>query len=194
MNQVKAKIKDVNKIKQPNGGWIQRFEKGVSGNPNGRPKGKSKKKQLELLINDIVNIHNGKISNFRKKVIYNLYEIVLADIATNCVTDDIQHLYFIESDFGIKIGISKNVEKRYLQIKNYAGDIKVLKVINYAGNFEKNIHDKFKHLNIRDNSEIGVEWFNKDAELYNFIENINTSKQLSKMFGTFTEFQLSLFN
>ena len=182
MGEVKAKIKDVNKIKQPNGGWIQRFEKGVSGNPNGRPKGKSKRKQLELLINDIVNIHNGKISNFRKKVIYNLYEIVLADIATNCVTDDIQHLYFIESDFGIKIGISKNVEKRYLQIKNY------------AGNFEKNIHDKFKHLNIKDNPEIGIEWFSKDISLYNFIDDISTSKQLSKMFGTFTEFQLSLFN
>lgn len=177
-----------------NGGMIQSFPKGYCGNPNGRPKGKSKKKQLELLINDIVNIHNGKISNFRKKVIYNLYEIVLADIATNCVTDDIQHLYFIESDFGIKIGISKNVEKRYLQIKNYAGDIKVLKVINYAGNFEKNIHDKFKHLNIKDNHEIGIEWFSKDISLYNFIDDISTSKQLSKMFGTFTEFQLSLFN
>lgn len=189
-------VKEKSKFLVPSkkGGMIQSFPKGYCGNPKGRPKGKSKKKQLEILLNDIVNIHNGRISNFRKKVIYNLYEIVLADISTNCISDEIRHLYFLESTFGIKIGVTKNIENRSKQIEQYAGDIKVLKVINFAGNFESNLHNKFKHLNITDMPEIGIEWFKKDISLYTFINDTNSTKQLAEMFGGLTEFQLSLFN
>jgi len=170
------------------------IKKGEIRNPYGRPKGESKKKKLNKLLDDIIKIHNGKISNHKKRIIYNLYEIVLSDIGSDEITDTINDLYFIQSEVGIKIGISKNVENRLKQIKYYSESSKILKVIKYGGNFEKLLHNKFSYLNIKGNSQIGIEWFYKNDDLLSFIDEINTTKDLAQIFCKFTDYQLSLFN
>lgn len=178
---------------QKHGGSLYRPSKGETANPNGRPKGKSKRVQLRKLLEDIIKLHNNKISNNLKAVVYNLYEIVLSDISLNEISDSINNLYFIESEFGIKVGISKNVQKRLTDIRRYAPDAKIIKVINYGGNFEKHIHAKFEYLNIKGNIDIGIEWFYKNSDLYLFIEEINTAKDLASIFGNYNENQLLLF-
>jgi hypothetical protein len=170
------------------------FKKGIVNNPTGRPKGAAKKTKLKNLLEDLIKIRNStSVTDNLKKVVYNLYEIVLSDIAINEITDSVFHLYFIESEFGIKVGISKDVENRLKQIRAYAPSAKIVKVINYAGNFEKSIHGKFRYLNIRGNNQIGIEWFTKNDDLFSFIEQVNTAKDLAKIFGKFTGHQLSLF-
>lgn len=169
-------------------------KKGEIKNPYGRPKGESKKKKLNKLLDDIIKIYNSKISNHKKRIIYNLYEIVLSDIGSDEISDTITDLYFIESEIGIKIGISKNVENRLKQIRLYSPSSRILKVIKYGGNFEKILHNKFSYLNIKGNTQIGVEWFYKNDDLHSFINDINTTKDLATMFSKFTDYQLSLFN
>ncbi len=170
------------------------FRKGVVNNPKGRPKGVSKKARLKNLLEDLIKIHGSRtVSDKLKKVVYNLYEIVLSDISVNEITDSVFHLYFIESEFGIKVGISKDVENRLKQIRAYAPSANVIKVVKYGGNFEKSIHGKFRYLNIRGNNQIGVEWFTKNDDLFAFIDQVNTAKDLAKIFGKFTGHQLSLF-
>lgn len=171
------------------------IKKGEIKNPNGRPKGsKGKKQRFKILLDDIISIHNCNFSEVTKKLMYNIYEIVVSDMAINQATQTINHLYFIESEYGVKIGISKDVETRFQQIKSYCKNAKVIKVISYAGNFEKLLHKKFKHLNIKDNKQIGTEWFLKNDELNSFIEKINKAKDLAEIFGKFTKHQLSLFD
>ena len=90
------------------------FEKGKSGNLNGRPKGTiSKKPKLNKLIKDLAAIMTT-LTDREKHLAYQLYDIVENDLKLNNVSTSINHLYFIESDFGIKIGISKNVTKRII--------------------------------------------------------------------------------
>lgn len=183
-----------NQVPAKNGGTLTRPNKGETMNPNGRPKGAAKKTKLKNLLQDLIKLRNStNITDNVKKAAYNLYEIVISDIAINEVTDSVFHLYFIESEFGIKVGISKDVENRLKQIRAYAPSAKIVKVIKYGGNFEKAIHGKFRYLNIRGNNQIGIEWFTKNDDLFSFIEQVNTAKDLAKIFGKFTGHQLSLF-
>ena len=94
---------------------IHQFKKGIAPNPNGRPKGSiSKKPKLKKLLKDLSAIMTT-LTDREKHLAYQLYEIVDSDLKFNNVSASINHLYFIESDFGIKIGISKNVTKRIEQ-------------------------------------------------------------------------------
>jgi hypothetical protein len=162
------------------------FIKGKSGNLNGRPKGKKTKRVcLKNLIFDIAKIKdkNG-LSSSQLAIIYQLYQVALSDYTCDVVTTTIQHLYFIESDFGIKIGISKDVNERLRQIKNYAPSARILKVIPYAGNFESKLHAKFKKQNIKNSPLYGIEWFYKNDDLIAFIESIDNVKDLCNIFGS----------
>ena len=161
----------------------KKFKKGLSGNLNGRPKGTfTKKHKLKKLIKDISEIINT-LTDREKLIAYQLYEIAENDININNVSSSVLHLYFIESEFGIKIGRSKNVENRLKQIKLYAESSKIIKTINFAGNFESDIHNKFKDINIKNNQTIGIEWFNKSVDLLDFIDDLDCVNDLHKYFN-----------
>jgi hypothetical protein len=176
-----------------NGGLIYRYEKGESGNPNGRPKGStSKKPKLKKLISDLSCIM-ATLTDREKLLAYQLYDIAENDLKLNNVSSSINHLYFVESDFGIKIGISKNVSKRLEQIRCYAPNSKLIKIVKFGGNFENNIHKKFKHINIKNNNLIGIEWFDKSIDLIEFISEIDEVNDLHKFFNPKGNGQLILF-
>jgi hypothetical protein len=177
----------------PNPQNLKPFKKGKCANPTGRPKGTvSKKPKLKKLLKDLSALMTT-LTDREKYLAYQLYDIVESDLKFNNVSASINHLYFIESDFGIKIGVSKNVPKRFEQIKNYAPSIKLIKIIKFAGNFEKNIHKKFKHINIKNNNLIGVEWFDKSVDLLEFISEIDEVNDLHKYFNPKGNGQLLLF-
>jgi len=172
---------------------LKHFKKGMIANPKGRPKGTiSKKPKLKKLLKDLASIMDT-LTEREKHLAYQLYEIVENDLMFNNVSSSVNHLYFIESDFGIKIGISKNVENRLNQIKSYAQSSKILKVIKYGGNFENDIHKKFKYINIKNNHTIGIEWFNKSNDLLEFINEIDEVNDLHKYFNPKGSGQLLLF-
>jgi len=180
-------------IRQKNGGTLTRPNKGETMNPNGRPKGTtSKKPKLKKLLKDLSAIMTT-LTDREKLLVYQLYDIVENDLKFNNVSASINHLYFIESDFGIKIGISKNVSKRLEQIKVYAPQSKVLKIVKFAGNFENNIHKKFRHINIKNNNLIGIEWFDKSNDLLEFISEIDEVNDLHRFFNPKGNGQLILF-
>ena len=162
------------------------FKKGQTGNKNGRPKGSfSKKPMLLKIIKDIISIKSSvDVSPAQLNIIYQLYEIVTSDYVCDTLTTTINHLYFIESDFGIKIGISKDVQNRLSQIKQYAPSSEILKIIPFGGNFEKKLHTKFRKQNIKNNPLYGIEWFYKNDDLINFINDINKSSDLCNIFGS----------
>lgn len=169
---------------QSHGGSLTRPKKGEVLNPKGRPKGaKSKKTQLRKLIKDLIHFHNGEVNDYTKKLIYQFYEIAMTDLCVDFVSDVVADLYFIESDFGIKIGISKNVNTRLKQLKMYAPSSTILKVIKNGASFEHTLHKHFKKQNIRNNPTYGIEWFYKNDDLYNFIESVNTPMDLINKFG-----------
>lgn len=176
---------------------LKPFKKGFDERRNytGAPVGcgfASKKKRLIKLIKDISSIQT-KLTEREKLIAYQLYNIAKQDATINSISSSINHLYFIESNFGIKIGISKDVESRLKQIQNYASDAKIIKIINFGGNFEKDLHRKFRFFNITNNKEIGIEWFNKHDDIYSFIESINTVDDMHKYFNPKGSGQLYLF-
>lgn len=171
-----------------------KFAKGQSGNLNGRPKGTfSKKKKLINLLKHLSQL-TDKIGDREKMLVYQLYEIVEGDINLSLsISSSVDHLYFMESEFGIKIGVSKNPNKRLNQIKLYAPSTNILKVIQYAGKFEKDIHKKFKYLNIKNTPNLGIEWFVKSDDLLAFIDEIETLNDLHKYFNPKGNGQLKMF-
>ena len=176
-----------------NGGTLKSYPKGISGNPNGRPKGTfSKKPKLKKLLKDLSAIMTT-LTDREKHLAYQLYDIVVSDYNFNNVSSSINHLYFIESDFGIKIGKSKDVNKRLKQIQVYAPLAKLIKIIKYAGKFESDIHNKFKHINIKNKNTIGIEWFDKSIDLIEFISEIDEVNELHKYFNAKGNGQLLMF-
>jgi hypothetical protein len=148
----------------------------------GRPKGSvSAKPKLKKLLKDLAAIIDTLTAR-EKMLAYQLYGIVEADISLQSASSNVRHLYFMEAEFGIKIGVSSNVTKRLNQIKAYAPSVKVLKIINYAASFETNIHQKFAHLNIKGNPNIGIEWFSKSDDLISFIDEIENIENLHSYF------------
>ena len=162
----------------------QKYQKGQSGNINGRPKGTlSNRPKLKKLLKDLSATMNT-LTEREKMLAYQLYEIVEADLYSKSISSSVDHLYFFESDFGIKIGKSKDVQNRLKQIKLYAPEVKVLRVIKYAGKFEKDLHRKFSYLNIENKNGIGTEWFRKDKnQITEFIDNIETIVCMHKHFN-----------
>jgi len=172
---------------------LKPFKKGQVANPSGRPKGSiSKKPKLHKLLKDLSAIMTT-LTDREKYIAYQLYDIVQNDIKLNNVSSSMNHLYFIESDFGIKIGVSKNVNKRIEQIKNYAPSAKLIKTIRYAGNFENDLHKRFKHINIKNNNTIGIEWFDKSNDLIEFISEIDEVNDLHNYFNPKGNGQLLIF-
>jgi hypothetical protein len=174
---------------------LKSFKKGQDNRRNlkGRPKGvKNKKTQLRKLIKDIIHIHNGEINEYTKKLLYQLYEVAMTDLSVDYISETVSDLYFIESDFGIKIGISKNPVQRLYQIQLYAPSSKILKVIKNAGAFEKTLHNYFRKQNIKNNPLYGIEWFYKNDDLLNFIDSIDTSMDLVNRFGSKNVKQLQI--
>jgi hypothetical protein len=164
-------------------GQETRFKKGQSGNLNGRPKGKSRKSKLSIIVKELANAGIKSISDVEKTLIYQMFDIVMSDYVCNSSVPTVQHLYFMESDFGVKIGVSKNANTRLKQIQGYAPSSKLLKVIPFAGAFEKKLHTKFKKQNIKNNPAYGVEWFYKNDDLMNFIDSIDCVQDLVNVFG-----------
>jgi len=182
-----------NQVPARNGGTLTRPNKGETMNPNGRPKGSfSKKPKLKKLLKDLSAIMTT-LTDREKHLAYQLYDIVESDYNFNNVSSSINHLYFIESDFGIKIGKSKDVNKRLKQIQAYAPSAKLIKIIKYAGKFENDIHNKFKHINIKNNNTIGIEWFDKSIDLIEFISEIDEVNELHKYFNAKGNGQLLMF-
>jgi hypothetical protein len=172
---------------------LKSYKKGQSGNPAGRPKGaKSKKPKLKKLIKDLSSIID-KITDREKMLVYQLYDIAVADLDLNHISSSVEHLYFIESEFGIKIGKSKNVSNRLNQIKMYAPSSSLLKIINNAGAYESDLHRKFRYCNIMNNPKIGIEWFYKNDDLLSFIMEIHNVQDLQNNFNPKKAGQLLLF-
>lgn len=171
----------------------RQWRKGHSGNLNGRPKGKARKTQLRDLIKNLASLYTD-LSYREKAMAYSIYSIAINDLVNiENINSEISHLYFIESEVGIKIGKSKNVLNRLKQIQSYAPSAKILKSIDYAGGFEARLHGKFKHINIEGNKEIGIEWFYKRNELLEFIDEVSSINDLVFLFGGKEYGQLLLF-
>jgi hypothetical protein len=159
------------------------FKTGRSGNYNGRPVGaKSKKTQLRKLIKHLSELTRSEISDVEKTIAYQLYDIAISDYVADKADSVVSHLYFIESDFGIKIGVSKSPKKRLSQIRMYAPSAFIIKIIPFAGAFEKKLHNKFKKQNIKNNPAYGIEWFYKNDDLISFIQDINTATDVANKF------------
>lgn len=170
-----------------------RFGNGQNAKLGGRPKGASKRTKLKKLIKDLASINKEKITWKEKSLIYDIYELAIADFTLDDTDINLSDLYFFESGFGIKIGVSKDVNKRLKKIKQYAPDAKVLKVIKNGGKFEKLLHKKFIKLNIKGNTTIGIEWFFKNEDLISFIDETNDINDLVMQFGSQQSIQLLLF-
>jgi hypothetical protein len=178
-----------------------RFTSGYQPKSNGRPK--SNRIELRRLLNELKYEYQDKrITPLIKKMIYDLYSISLSDFdldGLSSLTTSDKHLYFFKSDMigGIKIGVSKNVDKRLIQIKEYAKDAELIKYIPYCSEFENNIHKKYKHINIKGNG-IGIEWFKSTPDLFLWIQGVNSIDDLANQFGSFSTKkicnQLALFN
>ncbi|MCP4665147.1 MAG: GIY-YIG nuclease family protein [Deltaproteobacteria bacterium] len=162
---------------------------GFSKNPNNINRnginGQRGKTKLKKLIKDLCKLEKQKnITEKEKILIYQIYEIAISDyVYSGSVNANIYHLYFMESDFGIKIGKSQKIENRLKQIRNYAKTTNILKIIPFAGTFETKLHKKFKKQNIKNNPVYGIEWFYKNDDLINFIKNINNVNDLVSIFG-----------
>lgn len=79
------------------------------------------------------------------------------------------HLYLIlnESENTLKIGRSKNPEKRIKQLQCATGDkLILLKVANSMGKNEMDTHKKFNHL------RLNAEWFKNDDSIIEYFEKI----------------------
>lgn len=79
-------------------------------------------------------------------------------------------VYFITNGENIKIGYSKNINKRLKQLNT--GNDKKLYILGYIQgdkDKEKEIHKKFSKFRIRSNGE----WFYPDQELIDFLNLIN---------------------
>ncbi len=78
-------------------------------------------------------------------------------------------IYFVqyENDSGpIKIGLTKNIQKRLAEIQSTCpAPVKLLKVIEGEWEKELRIHYHFSHLRLQG------EWFKSEKELLDFIEN-----------------------
>jgi|688.fasta_scaffold124885_3 hypothetical protein len=171
------------------------FKPGQTGNPNGRPKGSGsakRNKALLSLLKDLAQVVDT-LTEREKALAYQLYDAVKADASLNSVSSSLNHLYFIESEFGVKVGVSKDVTKRAKAISRYASNCKVIKVINNAGKFESDIHRRFYYLNIKGNTTIGTEWFFKNDDLLSFIEEITTIDDLHLHFNPKGCGQLKMF-
>lgn len=176
-------------LKKANG-----FDKNAQNiNLNGRPKGKSKRTYLKELIKDIIHLYRREVNPYTKKLIYDLYEMSISDYSNNIINDNITNLYFMESDFGIKIGVSKNVKIRLKQIQAYAPSTYIIKVIKFGGNYEKLLHKKYKKQNIKNNPLYGIEWFYKNEDLCSFINETNSILDLANHFNHTIPKQLQLF-
>jgi len=172
---------------------LKPFGPGNCGNPNGRPKGtKNKKTQLRKLIKDIIHLHDGQVNDYTKKLLYQLYEVAIADLSVDYISDTVADLYFIQSDFGIKIGISKTPNKRLTQIQAYAPSARIIKVIKNGAAFEKTLHNYFRKQNIKNNPLYGVEWFYKNDDLLEFIDSTETIMDLVNRFGSKNVKQLQI--
>ena len=164
----------------------------TSGNV-GRPKGSGRKGKLLNLLKHLAQL-TDKIGDREKMLVYQLYEIVEGDINVgSSISSSVDHLYFMESEFGIKIGVSKHPNKRLVQIKMYAPSTNILKVIQFAGKFEKDIHKKFEYLNIKNTPNLGIEWFVKSDDLLAFVDEIETLNDLHKYFNPKGNGQLKMF-
>jgi len=175
---------------------LKHFKKGADDRRNlgGRPKGIStakRKQNLKKLIKDL-SVIMDTLTVREKLIAYQLYEIVENDLATS-ISSSVDHLYFMESEFGIKIGKSKNPDNRLKQVKIYAPSTKLIKVIKYAGNFEIDVHNKFSHINIKNNPIIGIEWFLKSDDLYSFILENDKVNDMHKYFNPKGNGQIKLF-
>lgn len=176
---------------------LKPFNKGEDGRRNKRGANKGSKwkiKQLRILIKDLAKLNKSEISWIEKQLIYDIYKVALVDYTLPKNKDySISHLYFMESDFGIKIGISKQPNKRLVQIRQYAKNVKLIKVIKHGGSFEKHLHNKFKNQNIKNNPTYGIEWFYKNDDLINFIDELESVEDLVMLFGSKRAIQLTLF-
>lgn len=132
-----------------------------------------------------------KLEDYYKQKYYTDIEITWEKIRCNLLTEDKErpsliidnadsHTYFMQdnNDKEIKIGVSKAPYKRKKQLE---GELKtqigILSIIDSGGyDLEAELHEKFKHLNIR-NSPKGREWFQPEEELYKFINEHNNRKR-----------------
>jgi hypothetical protein len=97
------------------------------------------------------------------------------------------NLYFIIDDTKtkVKIGRSRNVDKRFKQLKSTTPfDIELLKVIDNGGMYESYLHKEFIDNNLSFSNPFDgfTEWFYIDDKLNRFIYNIDL-KKLQKKYG-----------
>lgn len=91
-----------------------------------------------------------------------------------------KNLYILKNEIGrIKIGISENVEQRVKALSNSAGmKIDILRVINFNGNLEWQLHKHFK-----EKRYIG-EWFDLDSNDIELLLSNNLETIFSKKYKT----------
>jgi len=159
-------------------------KKGEVRNPNGRPKGaKNKSTQLKRLLKDLAKI-SDKLEGNSKQLAYDLYDIALSDYITGEYRAVSDHLYFIDSADCIKIGRSHKVDTRLKQIKSYAPDAEIIRVIPNAGAYEASLHKRLDRHNVRDMEGWGTEWFNKTEEVLTLVDRIQSITDLHYLFGS----------
>jgi len=123
-------------------------------------------------------------------MIYQLYSQTLADMTTPVKQSEkrqCDHLYVAQASYHgktiLKIGRSKNIANRLIQLRNYVKDATIINVIPLAGLYEHKIHEALKeHRFLEEPLTHGIEWY-YDTEPVREMANKNSRKQLTEMWG-----------
>lgn len=143
---------------------------------------------IDYIFNDVDRIIKIKpIWSFEDKVKMTVYVELLKELHKFKMTNVEQGLYLLYSsklDL-YKIGITKNIDNRLKQITNDINDEPiVLYFIESEAKYEKLLHNKFKHLNVRfkgQNGNIHREWFTKSDSIINeFKKLIDETKETTR--------------
>ena len=139
-------------------------------------------KELEdiYLKNKFVDMMSGKSKSesnviflwhsLLNKLIQSIYELEICAI---------KQLYFMQSETGlIKIGISKNPEKRRVSLENEMKEkIVILKTLQHS-EYERNLHKSFHCYNAFYKGY--TEWFTPYPDLLEFVDSVDDSNFISK--------------
>lgn len=121
---------------------------------------------IEMTLSSLIAVRNYYESKFEAHL-----RKQAEDKKAKTKPESVDHLYLIHDTVlnALKIGRSKSPKKRLETLQtSTANRLDLICVAEKIGNFEKSVHDKFKHL------RLASEWFQYSGEITNFFNSLNS--------------------